>query len=170
MPLTTVETARILTVADAVVAQINTLNLAAIQNGLAAVRGYSFGFTDSELNKIQIVVRPEDYANEDEENRPANALTQIYKIQIGVLRKVPKRTTVQTDPVLNIAVMIARMFNVGKFLTVGSDSLQVVGQRFMPLYRHDANTLDNDTETQVRFDSRLDVDFQELERPLAEAT
>ena len=169
MPLTTIETARILTVADAVVTQINTLDLAVIQNGLAAVRGYSFGFTDSELNKIQIVVRPEDYANE-EENRPANAITQIYRIQIGVLRKVPKRTTVQTDPVLNIAVMIARMFNVGKFLTVGSDEMQVVGQRFMPLYRHDANTLDNDTETQVRFDSRLDVDFQELERPLAEAT
>jgi len=167
MPLTAIPTARILTIADAVVAAINTLDLPSIQVGAAAVRGYSFGFTDSELNMLRVVVRPEDYANAEQ---TAVAVNQSYKIQVGVLRRVPKRTTVQTDPAMNLTIAIARLFNLGRELTVGSDVLLVTSQLFIPLFLHDATTMDDPDSSTVRFDSRMDVEFTELGRPLSSAT
>lgn len=162
-----IATARITTLAIAIVTKINT-DLAISTNfpGVSTVRGVSFGFTDSELSKLRIVVRPDDYEGE---NGNGNQIDQVYKIEIGVLKKVNK-TTAQTDPLIDLICAIARLFpKQSSFpIATGEDAL-IDDNRFNMFYLRNPDTMDSD-EASVKFDSRLLLTFRELGRAKSEAT
>lgn len=160
-----ISTARILTIADAVVTRINTLDTGSIQTGVVAVRGVSFGFTDSELSKLRIIVRPDDYEGENGNN---SEIDQLYKIEIGVLRMVTK-TQAATDPLINLICAIARLFPKQSSLAISSDNLLIDDNRFTAFYLRNPDMMDSE-DTNVRFDSRLLLTFKELGRAKSEAT
>lgn len=160
-----IATARILTVADAVVMRVNALDTGSIQPGAAAVRGVSFGFTDAELNTLRIIVRPDDYEGE---NGNGDLINQLYKIEIGVLRMV-KKTQVATDPLINLICAIARLFPKQSSLLISGDEFLIDDNRFTAFYLRNPDMMDSE-DTNVRFDSRLLVTFKEIDRAKSEAT
>lgn len=161
-----IATARILTIADAVVTRINTLDIDSIQNGASAVRGISFGFTDSQLNTLRIIVRPDDYEGEDGN---ASEIDLLYKIEIGVLRMVTK-TQAATDPLINLICAIARLFPKKSTLSISGAELPIEDNRFTAFYLRNPDMMDSEDNTNVRFDSRLLLTFGEPGRAKSEAT
>ena len=160
-------TARILTLADAVVAAINTLGLPPEHPGAAAVRGYGFGLAAASINALRVIVSPKDYEGE---NANEFEMTQNYMIQVQVLKIVNKHNSAMIDPYLNLAIKIARLFPQESQLTLGSDRLLVVGNRFSSLLMLPPETDDDMAEASGRFDSRLELVFKELGRSKSEAT
>lgn len=162
-----IATARITTLINAIVTKINT-DLAISTNfpGVSAVRGVSLGFTASELSRLRIVVRPSDYEGE---NGNLGLIDQIYRIEIGVLKMVNK-TTVATDPLIDLVCAIARLFpKQSSYLLSAGNEFLIDDNRFLPLFFHDPDTMDS-ADANVKFDSRLQLAFKEFERAKSEAT
>lgn len=162
----TIPTARLIDIANAMVTQINT-NLDPLANlGSAAIRGISLGFTDSEIARLKIVVRPNDYTQEQANVSESDL---VYKIEIGIMKLIAK-TTAASDPLINLAIAIARIYQPETSFAVASgDNILCTGATFMPLYYHDPNSIDS-TDSTVRFDCRIHVEFRELGRSKASTT
>lgn len=156
--------ARILLLCDAIVDEINSEIDPNSEFGVDAVRGYSLGFTTSELSALRIVVRPDDYGGE--EANPSE-INQTYKIEIGVLKNTTKANI---DPYLNLVIAIDRLFPINLDFEIDTNEfVQVTDKRFMPLYFKNPDTLDSEKPT-VRFESRLHLEFTERGRAKSEAT
>lgn len=164
MPLAT---ARILTLCDAIVVEMNTaLDISTNFPTVSAVRGYSMGFQDGELSRLRIVVRPYEYGGEE---ATRTEIDQTYKIEIGIIRMIAKANS-PLDSYLNLAVAASRLFYLNRdFAIVSGEFVQVTDNRFMPLYLRDSDTMDS-PEPITRFDSRLHLEFTERGRAKSEAT
>lgn len=159
-------TARVLTIADAVVTRINA-DLVSYSLTGSAVRGYSFGFTDAELASLRLVVRPMDL---DREYQDKTSEDRKYSIQIGIMKMLSKSNVANIDLYLNMAARIAILFPLNYDLSLGGGvSVEVVGNRFVPLYFQTTETMDSQ-DASVRFDSRLLLEFRELGRATSEVT
>jgi hypothetical protein len=162
-------TARILTLCDVIVAEMNTtLAISTNYPGTSAVRGYSMGFQDGELSRLRIVVRPYDYGFGDGGNSQESDKT--YTVEIGLARIMAKANS-PLDAYLNLAIATSRLYYLKRSLVIdpGTQPLLVTGNRFMPLFFRDTDTMDSQ-EPVTKFDSRLHLEFTELGRANSEAT
>lgn len=172
--LETLPQARLLAVADAVVAVI-------FENFLVGERGYSFGYRNDELTTLRVVVRPEDYERIPQDRGLSEDI--VYTVEIGVMQLVPKRAVESIDLYMNLTLAISRLFAVnsdGVELPIdpsdeNSDTiaLQVVENRMMPLIDKrtvidgDDFGMDSADGNLVRFESRMRIGFREFGRSVS---
>lgn len=152
MPLVT---ARAIDVANKIVNEINSMS-----TGLTftAVRRWSFGFTDGELSSLQVVVRPYDMDRSEEARGDEE---HFYEIQVGVYKKVARRNTAEIDDCYNLAINIAAEFPLNRVISVGAGDVEVVENRFMPMFVRTDRIMDNYDSSDTRFMSHLLLKFRE---------
>lgn len=184
-------TARIITLADAIVLTLNGLGDALLGEAtdLRFERQYSFGFaTDEgmpvEPTSLKLLVRPIEFGRTRADRACED---RAYVLQLGAFKMVNKFAPFEIDMYVNLMASVANLFPENLEVTIAADgtltlndedgefdivdgSFVVAENRFFPFILNDAQSMDAHNEIQVLFESRLQLTFLERGRAITEAT
>jgi len=151
-------TAREIDVTNAIVAEINSVIQPTSGLTFAALRVWSFGFTDGQLATLRVVARPIDTEKEGEARQDEQ---HDYEIQIGVFKFVARSDVTNIDSYFNLLVTIAKLYPLDRKLVVGGGTVTAIDNRFFPMYRRSDKIMDNPDSATTRFEGTVQIKFRE---------
>lgn len=152
------DVARSLTICDKVITESQSIQG---KTGLTytAERVYSFGYTDGELATLRVVARPYDMDRDAESKQTEE---HDHEIQLAVIKRVTRKNVTEIDQYFNLLVELAALFTLERVIELSDGGkVQVVSNRFFPLYTRSSEIMDTATSAQTTFFGSALLTFKE---------